>query len=67
MARQGAAWRQGAGLRREGLAIVMGQKDSVVIGPWLYKKLPWDPTKDLTAVAHVAYTPVVIATSANSK
>ena len=50
-----------------GYDIVMGQKDSVVIGPWLYKKLPWDPTKDLTAVAHVAYTPVVIATSANSK
>lgn len=50
-----------------GYDIVMGQKDNLVIGPWLYKNLPWDPTKDLTAVAHVAYTPVVIATSANSK
>ncbi|WP_119965685.1 tripartite tricarboxylate transporter substrate binding protein [Simplicispira lacusdiani] len=47
--------------------IVMGQKDNLVIGPWLYKNLPWDPTKDLTAVAHVAYTPVIIATSANSR
>lgn len=47
--------------------LVMGQKDNLVIGPWLYKNLPWDPTKDLTAVAHVAYTPVVIATSVNSK
>ena len=50
-----------------GYDIVMGQKDNLVIGPWLYKNLPWDPTKDLTAVAHVAYTPVIIATSVNSK
>ncbi|WP_440109262.1 Bug family tripartite tricarboxylate transporter substrate binding protein [Acidovorax sp. BL-A-41-H1] len=50
-----------------GYDLVMGQKDNLVIGPWLYKNLPWDPTKDLTAVAHVAYTPVIIATSATSK
>ena len=50
-----------------GYDIVMGQKDNLVVGPWLYGSLPWDPTKDLVAVAHVAYTPVVIATSANSK
>lgn len=50
-----------------GYDIVMGQKDNLVIGPWLYKNLPWDPTKDLVAVAHVAYTPVVIATSVNSR
>ena len=50
-----------------GYDIVMGQKDNLVIGPWLYKNLPWDPTKDLVAVAHVAYTPVLIATSANSR
>ncbi|MFN3377252.1 MAG: Bug family tripartite tricarboxylate transporter substrate binding protein [Burkholderiaceae bacterium] len=50
-----------------GYDLVMGQKDNLVIGPWLYKNLPWDPTRDLTAIAHVAYTPVIIATSANSK
>jgi tripartite-type tricarboxylate transporter receptor subunit TctC len=50
-----------------GYDLVMGQKDNLVIGPWLYKNLSWDPTKELTAVAHVAYTPVVIATSVNSK
>ena len=50
-----------------GYDLVMGQKDNLVIGPWLYKNLPWDPTRDLLAVAHIAYTPVVIATSANSK
>ena len=50
-----------------GYELVMGQKDNLVIGPWLYKNLTWDPTRDLVAVAHIAYTPVVIATSANSK
>ena len=50
-----------------GYDLVMGQKDNLVIGPWLYKNLLWDPTKDLTAVAHVAYTSVVIATGANSR
>lgn len=50
-----------------GYDLVMGQKDNLIIGPWLYKGLPWDPTRDLIAVAHVAYTPVIIATSANSK
>lgn len=50
-----------------GYDLVMGQKDNLVIGPWLYKNLPWDPTKDLVAVAHVAYSPVIIATSVNSK
>ncbi len=50
-----------------GYEIVMGQKDNLVIGPWLYKNLPWDPTRDLTPIAHVAYTPVLIATSASSR
>ncbi|GKS91097.1 tripartite tricarboxylate transporter substrate binding protein [Acidovorax sp. SUPP2539] len=50
-----------------GYDLVMGQKDNLVVAPWLYKNLPWDPTKDLIAVAHVAYTPVIIATGANSR
>ena len=50
-----------------GYEMVMGQKDNLVIGPWLYKNLPWDPTHDLVPVAHVAYTPVLIATSVDSK
>ncbi len=49
-----------------GYDMVMGQKDNLVLGPYLYKNLPWDPVKDLTPVAHVAYTPIVIATSVNS-
>ncbi|MBA4002353.1 MAG: LacI family transcriptional regulator, partial [Delftia sp.] len=39
---------------------------NVVLGPYLYKNLPWNPVKDLVPVAHVAYTPIVIATSVNS-
>ncbi|MFC5520667.1 Bug family tripartite tricarboxylate transporter substrate binding protein [Polaromonas jejuensis] len=50
-----------------GYDMVMGQKDNMVVAPWLYKKLSYDPTKDLVAVAHVAYTPVVIVTSTNSR
>lgn len=51
----------------DGYDMVMGQKDNLVVGPWLYKSLPWNPVKDFTPVAHVAWSPVIIATSANSK
>lgn len=50
-----------------GYDMVMGQKDNMVVAPWLYKNLSYDPTRDLVAVAHVAYTPVVIVTRAESK
>ena len=50
-----------------GYDLVIGQKDNLVIGPWLYKNLKWDPSKDLVAVAHIAYSPVLISTGANSK
>ena len=51
----------------DGYDMVMGQKDNLVVGPWLYKSLPWNPVKDFVAVAHVAWSPVIIATSVNSK
>ena len=50
-----------------GYEMVMGQKDNMVVAPWLYKNLSYDPTRDLVAVAHVAYTPVVIVTSSDSR
>ncbi|MFT4267980.1 MAG: tripartite tricarboxylate transporter substrate binding protein [Xenophilus sp.] len=50
-----------------GYDILMGQKDNMVVAPWLYKRLSFDPVKDFTAVAHVAYTPVVIVTRAGSR
>ena len=49
-----------------GYDMVMGQKDNVVLGPYLYKNLTWNPARDLVPVAHVAYTPIVIATAVNS-
>ena len=51
----------------DGYDMVMGQKDNLVVGPWMYKGLPWNPTKDFVAVAHVAWSPLIIATSATSK
>lgn len=50
-----------------GYDIVMGQKDNLVVAPWLYKNVGFDTTRDLVAVAHVAYTPVVIVVRADSK
>ena len=50
----------------DGYEMVMGQKDNLAVAPWLYKGLSWNPTKDLVAVSHVAYAPVLIATSAKS-
>ncbi|WP_198969201.1 Bug family tripartite tricarboxylate transporter substrate binding protein [Xylophilus sp. ASV27] len=50
-----------------GYDMVMGQKDNMVVAPWLYKNLSYDPTRSLVAVAHVAYTPVIIVTAADSR
>ena len=50
-----------------GYDMVMGQKDNMVVAPWLYKHLSYDPTRDLVAVASVAYTPVIIGTAVNSR
>lgn len=50
-----------------GYTLVMGQKDNMAVAPWLYKNLSYDPLRDFTPVAHVAYTPVVIVTAAGSK
>jgi len=50
-----------------GFDIVMGQKDNLVVAPWLYSSLSWNPTKDLVAIAAVAHTPILIATGAQSR
>lgn len=49
-----------------GYDIVMGQKDNIVVAPWLYKNVGYDPTRDLVAIADVAYTPIIIVTSASN-
>lgn len=53
--------------RPTGHDIVMGQKDNLVLGYYLYKNLPWNPSEDLTPIAHVAYSPVIIATAETSR
>lgn len=50
-----------------GYDLVMGQKDNLVVAPWLYKSVRYEPARDVVAIAHVAFTPVVIVTQANSR
>ncbi|TSH92920.1 tripartite tricarboxylate transporter substrate binding protein [Verticiella sediminum] len=51
----------------DGYNMVMGQKDNLVVAPYLYKNISYDPIKDLVPVAHVGYTPIIIVTAANSR
>ncbi|MDF1486000.1 tripartite tricarboxylate transporter substrate binding protein [Ramlibacter sp. H39-3-26] len=50
-----------------GYEIVLGQRDNMVVAPWLYKNVGYDPTRDFAAIAGVAYTPIIIVTGANSR
>ena len=50
----------------DGYTLVMGQTSNVAINATLYAKLPYDPVKDLTPVALVATSPLVIVTGAGS-
>jgi tripartite-type tricarboxylate transporter receptor subunit TctC len=52
---------------RTGYDMVMGQKDNLVVAPWLYKGLAYDAIRDFTPVAHIAYTPIVIVVPARSR
>lgn len=49
-----------------GYTMAMGQKDNLIVGAWIYPNLTWSPIHDFVPVAHVAHTPHVIATAANS-
>ncbi len=50
----------------DGYTLVMGQTSNLAINPSLYAKLPYDPIKDLTPVALVSSSPIVMAAPANS-
>ena len=50
----------------DGYTLVMGQTSNLAINPALYKKLPYDPLKDLVPVALVSSAPIVMAAPANS-
>ena len=50
----------------DGYNLVLGQTSNLTINPSLYKKLPYDPVKDLTPISMVASSPMVLAVSTNS-
>lgn len=50
----------------DGYTLVMGQTSNLAINPALYGKLPYDPLKDLTPVALVSSSPIVMAAPVNS-
>lgn len=50
----------------DGYTIVMGQTSNLAINPTLYKKLPYNPFKDLTPIALVASSPLVLVVPASS-
>lgn len=51
----------------DGHTLVMGQTSNLAINPTLYKKLPYDPLKDLAPVALVSSSPIVMAVPVNSR
>ena len=51
----------------DGYTLVMGQTSNLTINPTLYKKLPYDPLKDLAPVALVSSSPIVMAVPVNSR
>jgi tripartite-type tricarboxylate transporter receptor subunit TctC len=50
----------------DGYTLVMGESSNLAINPALYKKLPFDPAKDVTPVALVGTVPLVLVVSANA-
>jgi tripartite-type tricarboxylate transporter receptor subunit TctC len=51
----------------DGYSLVMGQTSNLAISPTLYKKMPYDPVKDLEPIALVGSGPVVIVVRADSR
>lgn len=50
----------------DGYTLVFGQTSNLAINPSLYKKLPYDPTKDLTPIGLIASAPLAIVTNNSS-
>jgi tripartite-type tricarboxylate transporter receptor subunit TctC len=44
----------------DGYTIVLGQTSNIAVAPGLYRKLPYDPLKDVQPVTQVVSTPLVI-------
>src|SRR6478735_635073 len=50
----------------DGYTLGLGQTSNLAINPTLYKKLPYDPLKDLVPVVLVADAPLVLVVSSDS-
>lgn len=50
----------------DGYNLVLGQTSNLAINPSLYKKLPYDPVKDLTPISMVASSPMALVVAADS-
>ena len=53
-------------LPADGYTMVMGQTSDLAVNPTLYRKLPYDPLKDLAPVVLVASAPIVMVVSDKS-
>lgn len=51
----------------DGYTLVLGQTSNLAINPTLYRKLPYDPVKDLAPISLVASAPLVFVTSGTSQ
>jgi tripartite-type tricarboxylate transporter receptor subunit TctC len=49
----------------DGYTIAMGESSNLTINPYLYKKLPFDPVKDVAPVALVGTVPLVLVVPAS--
>jgi tripartite-type tricarboxylate transporter receptor subunit TctC len=50
----------------DGYTIVMGESANLAINPYLYKSMPFDPTKDVVPVALAGTVPLVLVVSITS-
>ena len=50
----------------DGYTLVLGQTSNLAINPNLYSKLPYDPVKDLTPVALIGSSPLLLVVASNS-
>jgi tripartite-type tricarboxylate transporter receptor subunit TctC len=50
----------------DGYTMVMGQTSDLAVNPTLYRKLPYDPVKDLAPVVLVASAPIILVTAGSS-
>ena len=50
----------------DGYSLVIGQTSNLAINPTLYSKLPYDPVKDLTPVALIGNSPLLLVVASNS-